>query len=72
MEELLDNEILGKEFVDEYNLVICEKISKKLMHQFIKLKNICPQEPQLRMTQRYEPIYSCLLPIKNNSINKDD
>ena len=31
MEELLDNEILGKEFVDEYNLVICEKIAKKLM-----------------------------------------
>jgi len=72
MEELLDNEILGKEFVDEYNLVVCEKIAKKLMRQFIKLKNIYPQEPQLRITQRYEPIYSCPLPRQNNSMERID
>lgn len=72
MEELLDNEILGKEFVDEYNLEVCEKIARKLMRQFIKLKNIYPQEPQLRITQRYEPIYSCSLPRQNNQMEKID
>lgn len=71
-EELLDNEILGREFVEDYNLVVCEKIARKLMRQFIKLKNIYPQEPQLRITQRYEPIYSCPLPRQNNQTDRID
>lgn len=71
-EELLDNEILGKDFVEEYNLEVCDKIARKLMRQFVKLKNIYPQEPQLRITQRYEPIYSCPLPRQNNQMGRID
>lgn len=70
--EYLDNEILCKEFCSDYNIDECTKIVKKLVKKYHRLTNSCPEEPNLRITSRYEPIYSCTLPRQNNTMSKID
>lgn len=71
-QEYLENEILSKEFVEDYNLEECMVISKLLMKKFNRLRNACPEELELRITPNYEPVYSCPLPRKNNQMDKID
>jgi hypothetical protein len=50
----LDNDILSKAFINEYNLDICSKL------------------PAIRITARYEPIYSCPVPRQNHQMDSVD
>lgn len=61
----LENEILSKEFISDYNLDECKSIATMLMKKYKRLKNSCPEEVDLKITHNYEPIYSCLMPRKN-------
>jgi hypothetical protein len=68
----LDNDILSKAFINEYNLDICSKLAYKVMHRYVKLKNKYPYEPAIRITARYEPIYSCPVPRQNHQMDSVD
>ena len=70
--EYLDNDILSKAFISEYNLEMCTQIALKIMHRFVRLKNKYPNEPTIRITSRYEPIYSCSLPRENHQMDSID
>lgn len=70
--EYLDNDILSKAFINEYNLELCTKIAFRIMHLFVKLKNKYPNEPAIKITSRYEPIYSCPLPRQNHQMDLVD
>lgn len=70
--EYLDNDILSKAFINEYNLEVCTKLALKIMHRYVRLKNKYPNEPTIRITPRYEPIYSCPLPRQNNQMASVD
>lgn len=70
--EYLDNDILSKAFINEYNLELCTKIAFRIMHRFVKLKNKYPNEPAIKITARYEPIYSCPLPRQNHQMDLVD
>ena len=50
--EYLDNDILSKAFISEYNLEMCTQIALKIMHRFVRLKNKYPNEPTIRITSR--------------------
>lgn len=71
-QEYLENEILDKDFIDDYDIDECLIIAKMIMKKYTRLKNSCPEEVELRLTPTYEPIYSCPLPRKNNAMDKVD
>lgn len=68
-EEFLENEILDKKLIADYNLVECATISNLLMKKYHRLSNSCLEEPSLRITSRYEPIYNCSSSIRNTTNN---
>lgn len=68
----LENEILSKEFISDYNLDECKSIATMLMKKYKRLKNSCPEEVDLKITHNYEPIYSCPMPRKNAVMEKID
>ena len=68
-QEYLDNEILSKSLMDDYNIELCINIARKIMKKFQRLINSCPEEPVLRITPRYEPILSSPMPRKNNTMD---
>ena len=70
--EYLDNDILSKSFVNEYNVDICTKLANKVMHRFVTLKNKYPFEPSIKLTPNYEPIYTCPLPRQNKQMDEYD
>lgn len=69
-EQYLENEILNKDFINDFNLDECKKVANMLIKKYKRLKNSCPEEVDLRITQTYEPIYSCQLPRTNTTMNK--
>lgn len=69
---LLDNEILSKDFISDYNIDSCTLIVKKIIKKYQKLRNSIPEEPSLRISARYEPIYTCPTPKTNTATNKID
>lgn len=69
-EQYLENEILNKDFINDFNLDDCKTIASMLIKKYKRLKNSCPEEIDLRITQTYEPIYSCQLPRKNTTMAK--
>lgn len=71
-ENFLENEILSKSFISDYDLEECTIIAKMLMKKFHKLQNRLPEEVGLRITSNYKPIYSCPLPRRNNQMDPYD
>ena len=70
--EYIDNEILSKDFLSDYNIDECKKVLSMLLKKHQRLKNSCAEEVDLLITPRYEPIYSCPLPRQNNQMDKVD
>ena len=68
-QEYLENEILSRSFIEDYDIDSCILIAKKIMKKFQRLINSCPEEPILRITPRYEPILSCPMPRKNTAMD---
>lgn len=71
-QKFLDNEILSRDFISDYDLDECIVIAKLLMKKFNRLRNTLPEEVELRITPSYQPIYSCPLPRRNTQMDKID
>lgn len=71
-QEYLDNEILSRDFISDYDLEECMVIAKLLMKKFNRLRNTLPEEVELKITPTYKPIYSCPLPRKNIQMDRID